>query len=455
MSAAEDLSAARITRDEVLGDDPLLGLWLRRLYPLSGRSLAFFLAVTLLPLAALGAAAAYEHRLDLRAMDCSLFDAGYSFIAPGMSFLGDPMVWPFAILIPCAFALLGRAISALDAFFRYPERILREDWLKEHQAEYGQILAHVRATFAGRDALWRRLRRAALLGGLLLFFFNAVTCTLPFYKPRSLSFYTPYRAPLTPAAACKVGDPPACRGPARQELVQQLGTSANPRVSVQKWDTQVGVAPWSWALARLWVLFFGYTWLPLLGYKIGNLVFGLRLYLRELTQWPEALHIQPMAPDDAGGLSVLSSVAFSLVAPLICFGVMLSLPFVKEHAEPSPHDLLLFTIFVPFTLAAFYLPLLSVHGAMKGAKDKQLSEFSQLFNDLSRRLLAVLHAEPIDLPELNKLESALRCLRDHYERLLKMPVWPFGMARLFGLASAIAATIFPLLLQTLVKKLLP
>jgi hypothetical protein len=433
----------RISRDEILGDDPLLGLWMNRLYPLSSRSLLFFLIVTLIPLALLILAAGFEQRLYLHSMDCSLGKAG-TIGVPGMSFLGDSMVWPYVILIPCAFAMLARAVSDLSSFFQYPERIIRLDWLREKQGVYEQILADVRETFNGRDLFWRRLRTACVVFGLLLFFFNAITCTLPFFSPHILSFYTPYGAHLIKTNS----NLPPC-----QESIQGLPTTPPARVPLQKWDTQAGVAPFSWFLARLWVLFLGYTWLPLLCYKISNLVFGLRLYLRRLTETPDALHIQPLSPDAAGGLSVLSAVAFSLVAPLICVGVMLTLIFVKEHAEPSKHDLILFFIVVPIVLVAFYLPLLSVHSAMKACKDKQLSEFSLLFNGLNHRLLTALRAETIDLPELNTLEVALRCLRDNYERLIKMPVWPFGLPRLVGLVSSISATALPLFIQTLVKKI--
>jgi len=245
-----------------------------------------------------------------------------------------------------------------------------------------------------------------------------------------------------------------CSDSVHAYVAQFLQTEHGLRVPVLKWDTQIGLAPVSWALSRVWVLFLGYTWLPLLGYKVANLVVGVRLFVRELTHSPQALDVQPLDPDGAGGLSVLSTVASALVAPLIVFGVMLSLIFVKEHAEPSLHDLLLFVAFVPLVLAVFFLPLLSVHAAMKSSKDKALNEFSLLFNNLSHRLVDILHAESIDMTELTKLEAALRCLRENYDRLLRMPVWPFGLPRLFGLVSAIAATTIPLLIQILMKAIL-
>jgi hypothetical protein len=444
-------SVGRISRDQILHGDQLLGFWLNQLSPLSARSLLFFLAVALLPLAVLASAAAAENRFFLGSMDCRPA-ASPGLVFPGMSFLGDSMVWPFALLIPCAFALLSRAVTDLEAFFRYPERFLHVAWLAENGPRYEALLADVRTTFSGRSPGWRRLRTGAIGLGLLLFVFNAVTCTLPLYRPQILTYYRPYTAPLIASPAAD--RLPLCPAPAMALVPLEKLPAAGARVPVQKWDTQLGYASLSWTAARLWILLLGYAWLPLLGYKVCNLIVGLRLYIRTLTLDSQALQIQPLSPDGAGGLSVLSTVAFSLVAPLSCFGLMLSLIFVKEHSVLSAHDLLLFVLFVPVVLVAFYLPLLSVHAAMKACKDKQLTEFSLLFNSLNHRLLGVLRTDPIDTTELSRFEAALRSLRDNYERLLKMPVWPFGVARLFSLISAIVATILPLFIQTVVKKFL-
>ncbi len=479
MTTIDEPVRETITRDDMLSSDPLLRLWLDRLPALSARAMSLLTLVILLPLAALGAASAHEARFFTRSLDC-LPAAGT--VLRGMSFLGDTMVWPFVFLVPLAFLLLSLTVNRFAALFRHPARFVSDTWLRDHPERYRAVLERTCRVFQETGA-WRGARWFAVLLGALAFVFNLVICTWPGALPQ----IGPYRAradiALRPAAsgapprACPAGLTVAARtvlGAVARELARQkevaatakpgepgagaagAGTgkhadaasadekaaaalAAHHEVPIPKWDTDPAGAPWSWAAARLWVLLFGYTWVPLLVFKTVNLVVGLYTYIHELTA-EKALEVQPLSPDGAGGLSSLSATAYACLYPLLAVALMIGMALIKETASASAPDILLLVAFVPLFLSAFFTPLLSVHTAMQDCRDRYLAELSQLFNDLDRRLRAVLHAAAIDLDALTKLEAAASCVRKNFARGAKMPVWPFRLPRALSVlgGSAVA-----------------
>jgi len=246
----------------------------------------------------------------------------------------------------------------------------------------------------------------------------------------------------------------------RQFVILRKGTPGAPGnydpVLIPKWDTDPAGAPLSWATARLWVLCIGYFWLPLILAKLVNLVAGTYYFTKKLSDQDGAFDVKPLAPDKAGGLSSLATLAKSFVYPMVLFGIMMTMPFIKENTQPSLHNFLLFVPFVPLFFLVFFLPLGGAHKAMKRAKDQALEEFSALFDTVNAQLVLAIRGPAERATEVDRLHTSIRALRSCYERIEKMPVWPFDISVIYRLIAAVLlpATI-PILQILLHKWILP
>lgn len=361
----------------------------------------------------------------------------------GMSFLGDTMVWPYAILLPFLLLLLNVALSRFERFFASVKQVLSKDWLEKNPDTYNQIVDQTRATLAGEGA-WRLFKILAISAGFIFFAWNTVTCTWA-------DIFKPYKA-----------DAPYVLIDNKYVQLETSMILESPRpvetifpVQVPKWDCDPDVGFLSWVVARLWVLLIGYVWIPFILFKLANLVAAIYIYTKKLSSHKNALDIKPLSPDQAGGLSRLASLATALTYPIVVVGLMMAMPFFKENTNVSLHNLVLFIPFVPVFFAVFFIPLLGVHRAMVTAKDEYLEQFSELFDKVNAQFIREVKAPSLEINEFTRLEISMRGLTDSYDKISKMPVWPFEISTLYRLGTAVLIPVLvPMILDMLIRWLL-
>lgn len=464
-----------IVRDDFLQKDKLLRFILSWAKPSTARNLMKLMLLILLPLIIMSTVTIIEDRflfgsvtwesqeldgvvIDLAALPTGIFPAKtsesvttlasnpYTLSNPevrGMSFLGDTMVWPYAILLPILFLLLNVALFRFERFFTSIKHVLSSQWLEANPAEYEKIVEKTRTIVAG-NGVWQFIKWFAVAAGFIFFTWNTITCT-------NADVFKPYKT-----------DKPfvLVEGKFIQLDASVILTSPRPLdqvlpVQVPKWDCDLKEGPLSWAVARLWVLIIGYVWIPFVLFKLSNLVTAVYVYTRELSKHKNALDIKPLSPDQAGGLSKLASLAIALTYPIVVVGVMMTMPFFKENTNVSVHNLVLFIPFVPVFLSVFFIPLLGVHRAMVAAKDEYLEQFSELFDVINAKFIEEVKTPTLSNDELSRLEMSMRGLTSGYDKISKMPVWPFEISTLYRLATAVLIPVLvPMLLDLLIRRLI-
>jgi hypothetical protein len=432
--AAPPPESVSMTRDDILRHDRLLrraldalrldnlGGWLR------------LLAVIVVPLALLSFVTRLEGRFEwgsvTRQIGCDKLR--------GMSFLGDTMVWPYVILIPLLFVLLNLVISRFERLFSSIEPVLSRRWLAGHAEEYRAMVGATRRIVGGGGG-WRTVRRVAVALGLLFFVWNTVTCTWPDrFKPYKTS--TPYVDRSGTIANGAILSKDAAQG-------KYVKIDLDHPIPVPKWDTDRQQGPWSWLSARLWVLLLGYVWIPLVLYKLANLMAATYFFTDRLAAYHGALEVQPLAPN-SGGMGTLASLPLALTYPMVVLGIMLAMFFFKENTSASVHNLILLVPFVPVYFAMFFVPLLGVHRAMLAAKQEYQQRFADLFEEVHETFLREVKTPSLDKDEFSRLQVTMKGLSESYERISAMPVWPFEMSTVYRLITSV---LIPVAVPLLIK----
>lgn len=329
-------------------------------------------------------------------------------VCRGMSFLGDPMVWPFMILLPLTVVALRGAVRKVRRFLVSDlGPCLRPEWVAEHQAQLQEIRREARHGLQGRGA-WAYLYWAALAAGLVIFGFNLLTCTVSALHPYEVH----------------------CSG---------VGT-----VHIAKWDTDCRGATLSWTAARLWVLTLGYFWVPLILARFLNVVTVVTRLLGRLGTTGRAFHVRPMHPDGACGLAPISRLTMSFVYPILFLALLGAMQFFKEAVDPALHNYLVTAAFFPLFGAAFFLPLRAVHKAMTRVRDYALRKIFATYERVSADFTASLRKPDPDEQAIASQGDALRGIREASDTLRAMPTWPFGLGTIRRLVVTALVTLAPL-----------
>jgi hypothetical protein len=436
-----------ITQEGFLQADPPLRFWLKGLDPNSQRSGRLLLLIILLPLTALSASAWFEKGFLPESVRCLPMPEKNLLSVDGMSYLGDATVWPFVFLIPLAFRFLAVAARKLEDLFDDNRSFVSHEWLENYPGRNQDIVARVHRTLRG-EGFWRALQIGAIIVGLILVVWNAVMCSLPSAQPykAKYSYIQQHRhAVKSTTLVCSL---------ALQEIYSKA--SDEDEVPVPKWNTDREHRQLSWLTTQVWAVFLGYTWIPLIVFKIANLAIALRLYINEIAKSPGALRIQPLALDGAGGLSVLSEVSWALLLPLLCVGIMASLSLFREHAEsnklvlmPTAITGVFIGVYMLTCIMVFITPLIPVHAPMMKLKKNELREISDRFDHRAEFLRRALLDAKIELPDVERWRSEMRVLHETYNEVSRMPTWPFQVTRLTAIMGAVPLSVLPTLFQVL------
>ncbi len=157
------------------------------------------------------------------------------------------------------------------------------------------------------------------------------------------------------------------------------------------------------------------------------------------------LQINPISPDGKGGLTPISDLSYALTICMSC-GLILVVSWLILYGVDQPM-MLGFPMYIVFLTVVFFMPLQSVHIAMKKAKNFEIYRIGCLFSEEYKKLpegnnnkkskSVGKHHDVIDivryLADLNQL----------YRRVEMMPVWPFNFTML---GRFLALIIVPMLL---------
>jgi hypothetical protein len=194
-------------------------------------------------------------------------------------------------------------------------------------------------------------------------------------------------------------------------------------------------------------IFFCVWWgyiLPILIYRLFAVVITVNRLFRLMLD-TDSLDLQPMHPDNAGGLGRLGKMALRFnVAMLLTMVISTTLYYTHGYNRPLACGIVLQFFLLP---TVFFLPLLQVHKAMRIKRESLLLEISKRYKLVSEVLVqTIARDEAVCADKYDKVkepyeeESRLKAL---YRSLEAIPTWPFDTRTILQFAST---TLVPALL---------
>ncbi|MGB6689994.1 MAG: hypothetical protein WBE76_19325 [Terracidiphilus sp.] len=400
-----------------------------------------------------------------------------------MSFVGDPMVWGYSILVPFLVAVLGiaaqRTLDLVNTASAKATPAWRSDTSDTGFARAVQATRQIWSMKPGGDHKVRVILRVApWILAVAMWSYNTLTCGL-----HDIGFL---KYPYTSAHVSVIEIEPAANAPAPAVNPAALlhGQSSNETrfdgkevaivpaakiksttlelqspIPLRKWDCEAKVAPFSFWLARVWTLFY-YCPISFLLREIVLMVWGVTFFLSagEHSNKPGAnreprLHINPFESDGFGGLGALADAAIIYCYCVSIPAALLGLSFFKEGVPAAWHDFLLMGLYIPIGVWLASTPVLAVHRAIVGCKNRLLSMIADKMNALSDRML-------LDWPTSNEPQGtkAIDEQRQAYSRLFadvkQMKEWPFDVMSVARIALSIATPWLPALIKEMASGLL-
>jgi hypothetical protein len=164
--------------------------------------------------------------------------------------------------------------------------------------------------------------------------------------------------------------------------------------------------------------------------------------------------IQPLHPDNCGGLSPLGEFSLRLTKAGIFIGIPILLGILSniyQHGFPlfSPVNILMFGGYIISLSVVFFLPLLGARKSMIIAKKKELKIISDYFQSERKDILSnYSNGESAKNLEISNLEGLMKL----YEIAKAMPVYPFNSMNLIRFLSSILWPIGLIMLQFILRK---
>jgi hypothetical protein len=416
----------------------------------------------------LSAVTTYEQRFWTGTVWSPATIDGTPYRSIGMSFLGDPMVWGFAIVVPCLIGAIGVATRRTVVLVNTSAEIASAEW-RADASELGFSAAVQRSKEIWHlqgltGAEWRAtLRWAPWVAAAFMWLYNLISCGLPNWAPAFEHLY-----PYTTDRATFVAE--AAQQPSRVSLnfegrvlrvdrrvatpAPTMVTLAKP-IPLRKWDTEPTTAPWSFWLARAWTLLY-YGVLPFLLTDLLVLVWGATNFIRAGKRWADTqpaetsgFNVNPYESDGYGGLSALSGTALGYLYAVSIFFLLLGLSFLKENAQPSWHDYALMLLFIPAATSLVFVPTFAVRSVILYAKGRYLQSIAARMKANADTMLA----DDTATTDSEKAAKEQATLRELYKDIGKMTEWPFDAHSLIRIFLAVAAPWMPAALKEIMSGL--
>jgi len=480
MSAIPDCAAETFAESDVLSNRGFAGI-----YAVIGlgnwRQRMALAAAIVLPLLLFWYATGEEHRFLLTSLVQDGSINGKLLRIVGVSFVGDPMVWGYSILVPSLVAVLGvaarRTLDLVNTASAKATPAWRSDTTNTGFAHTVEATRQIWNMKPGGDQRIRNILRVTpwVLAGIM-WTYNTLTCGLHdmgFLKYPYISAHVsvveiepaPGVPAASPTALTQAQSPSETRFDGRQiailpaSKIKSTTLDLRQPVPLRKWDCEPRVAPLSFWLARVWTLFY-YCPLPFLVREIVLMVWGATFFLSAGEHSTERrgnceprLHINPFESDGFGGLGALADAAIIYCYCVSIPAAMLGLSFFKEGVPSAWHDYLLMGVYIPIGIWLASTPVLAVHRAIVGCKNRMLSVIAGKINALSERML--LDPSKPDLPPDTKaIDEQRQALGRLFADVKQMKEWPFDLMSVARIALSIAAPWVPALIKEMASGLL-
>ena len=176
---------------------------------------------------------------------------------------------------------------------------------------------------------------------------------------------------------------------------------------------------------------------------IANLI-GFSWLFRKISK-KEAFIVRPMFPDKCAGLNILSQLSIRFMYMVLPFFLIYLSILLRGTNFLIGQQLSLLGLTV-LLFVTFFLPLGSVHSAMKRAKHIELTSIAEHFRRLNRKVKHDLDDREYGQNLISDVES-LEKLNFMYSKVNSMPVWPFNVKNIGRLISATLVPIMIFVLQ--------
>lgn len=445
-----------------------LGNWRQRL------TLA---AAIVMPLFLFWYATSQEHRFLLNSLVQEGFVDGKPWRIVGVSFVGDPMVWGYSILVPFLVAVLGVAAQRTLNLVNTASAKASPSWRSD--ASGSGFAQAVRETCqiwnmkpAGHQKIRIILRATPWILAGAMWAYNTLTCGLhdvgflkyP-YTSAHVSLIEIELATNALAPSSPVQSPNGTHFDGRIiSIVPAVGIRSITRelqqpIPLRKWDCEPKIAPFSFWFARAWTLLY-YCPLPFLLREIVLLVWGATHFLSAGQRWDEPgsdkepnLHINPFESDGFGGLGALADAAVIYCYCVSIPAALLGLSFFKEGVPSAWHDYLLMGLYIPIGAWLALTPVLAVHRAIVSCKDRMLSVIASKMNALSG-LMLLDRPRSSESPDTKTIDEQRQAYSRLFAEVKQMKEWPFDVMSLARIALSIGTPWLPALIKEMASNLL-
>jgi hypothetical protein len=221
---------------------------------------------------------------------------------------------------------------------------------------------------------------------------------------------------------------------------EYLFTDAN------RWYRISFTSGWKWAgFAQIPVILFTYYLIALLVIRIVVVYFILRDFFKNSPA------IQPLHPDNCGGLSSLGELSMKLNLGVFLFGIISFIAIyvnLKIYQRPIWYPLNIMTTIGYFTGSSilFFLPMFSTHNAMKRSKNKMIQKISDRFLRTINNTIKIVEGNTPIKDELDELDS----LKKIYDVASKMPVYPFNFTNVTSYLGSIVTPVLIFVIQQII-----
>jgi hypothetical protein len=216
------------------------------------------------------------------------------------------------------------------------------------------------------------------------------------------------------------------------------------------WESAVGylnLAPTAaYYRTPFWLLNF-YT-VAFATYNVVITVITLRRLFQTLS-----IRILPLHPDKCGGVVSISQYTVKVAYGIASAGLVISAATVfalqtgtLSKAYPIILGIVAYLVLAPLL---FFWPLGTAHTAMREAKDAELLQLAQRFDDVYNQLNTASQDQTAFEPALKKLENLKRL----YGIAQEFPVWPFNIGNLRRFFAVVTAPLVPALISIVIDLL--
>lgn len=167
------------------------------------------------------------------------------------------------------------------------------------------------------------------------------------------------------------------------------------------------------------------------------------------------ISLQPLHPDNCGGLSALGALSQKLNIGIVLIGIISGLNVYMDYklfGDPmfNTFRVLIVVGYIICAYIVFFMPLYAAHESMKDAKFEEIQRINEYFMAVNQKLKDRLNShENIDQRDMDDFENVNKM----YELARKMPVYPFNVATVSSFIGSIFIPVILFILEKVFEKL--